>query len=380
MTRPATVVLRGDVREGGAARAALAAAVADLAEDLGLPLQAEVEVHAGARRPALSIGGRLVPLIEPPPADADDAASLVTALHAHREALVAPGLVEAVRAGRHRARAADAQARVELIMSPGDAASPPSPLDHVLFRRIGLLVPPATQAVDPALAPGWFRVRLNDLRWPAERGDADARAQRACELATAHAAHLLTPAAVSCLLDLLHDEHPVLVDTVHQRVELPLLTALLRTLLADRVPITDLRAILEAMLLAHGMQSVPVPLTLADYKREARHALRHAIAAPHQVRGTLHVHLLAEVLQARLARGEPLSPTKVMALHAELAARAAEDARAGHECVVLTSDEARRVLRPLVAVALPAVRVLAYTDLYETLNVSPGAPVEGAAP
>jgi flagellar biosynthesis component FlhA len=280
--------------------------------------------------------------------------------------------------GRH------AERRVELLgaaphLDPavGVAEALLPALDDTLFDELGLLMPPLCCVLDSRLTPGRFQLRLNGLHWPEQSGDGAARVQALRTVVQAEAKHLLDADAVRCLLDLLHEAHPALVEATRQRFDLPLLTDLLCTLLGDAVPIRDLRAILEALLAVRGHQSPPagadeasLRLDAAGYEREIRNALRHAICAPLSSDGVMHVHELAPALQARLQAAA--APWDDPALVDAVARAAEEDRSAGRACVLLVADALRRPLREATRRAVASVAVLAYDDLHVALNIQPG--------
>jgi len=240
------------------------------------------------------------------------------------------------------------------------------PVEAELFAELGVLLPAAAVLADPALPRGCFAAAVAGRRQPDERGDAAAACQRLLALGQRHAAELLDARAAQALLDLLHDLQPVLVEAAESSFEAAYLARRLQALLAEQVPVLDLRAILEALLRHRALAPSETPEEDAD--DEVRLALQHTIVAPLRRDGTLTVHL---------ADAAPLSADARNTLHAAVARAAAEDRAANRPTVLLTRRDRRRALREALAGHEPALTVLAYDDLPPDFAIEVGIPVAG---
>ena len=154
---------------------------------------------------------------------------------------------------------------------------------EAVFLRLGLLLPPVTVRGDAALPAGCHVLYVDGERSAVAQG---AVVDGLWKIVRSRAADLLDDEATRVLLDLLHDSHPVLVDAARARFDLSFLRRRLQALLAEGIAISDLRCILEALLLVRGYQAAPpgtdegaLVLSETNCDREVRTALRHAIVS-----------------------------------------------------------------------------------------------------
>lgn len=204
----------------------------------------------------------------------------------------------------------------------------------------------------------------------------DAARQIAGELATlvrAHATELIGLQQTQQLLDALARTAPALVSAVVPRpVSLPLLTAVLRGLLAERVSIRPLAHILEAM--AH----LPPDTTPARALEHVRLSLRRHILAVIATEGVLVVHPVDFMIEDAIR--DSAGPNGAGVLPPDLArditraVRSATSAgRAGG--VLLVQPDVRAPLRRLLEAELPHVPVLSYPELVPEIRVERRAAV-----
>lgn len=350
------VALRGDIADSAAPLADATRYLDELCADLGLPVTATIAFEPAAGPPRLRIGDRRASLV---PAGGDGAGGtlerLTLTLMRNRELLVTDAVADAVRAsfglphdwgpsladllrecvrlGRSVDRLRDAikdrppaerDAVLEAMLASVDAprlviavAGGPetSAVDRAdsaaacadrAFDELGALVGVAVE-VDASLAPGEYRLRLNDLRAPDQHGlaadtllaiapvehlrllgitarraahpasGADASIVPAAERAQCEAAGLtlldpgaypaeagfgellrsagafLTSEIVEFLLNRLREIAPHLVGEAEARWGVLRLTRVLRRLLEEQLAIRDLRTILEALLRVDGV-------------------------------------------------------------------------------------------------------------------------------
>ncbi len=228
---------------------------------------------------------------------------------------------------------------------------------------------------------------------PADREKAEALGYTVVDGASALATHLaetvrrfaheiLGRQETRALLDALKQDQPAVVEEiVPGMLTLGDVHKVLQALLRERIPIRDLRSILEA--LADSSRHIKEPLLLAE---AARHALARAISQ--RFRGTdgaVHAIALAPGLDTRLGDAVILQPGHVgLDLPGEDARRivtAIEGhlrslAEAGHEPVLLCTTRIRLALWNLVERQLPQRAVLSYEEILPSVPVQVHAQVE----
>jgi type III secretion protein V len=224
-----------------------------------------------------------------------------------------------------------------------------------------------------ALAPRELRVSTGGtaLAWvTAARGDAAVALIDALEPALARIAHELVGIDdVQALVERAAIDHPVTVrEIVPRLVSLPTLTEVVRALVREQVPVTDLPAILEALV---GAPAHLKPAALADH---ARGQLRRQISGRFAPRGQLAAWTMDAMIEDAV-RGAIDPAGGALALEPALARDivAAVRAKLGDgAAIVLTSGDVRRHLRTLLEPSLPEVAVLAPHEL------APGVVVRAA--
>lgn len=244
--------------------------------------------------------------------------------------------------------------------------------------RLGLPLPPVAVHGDAGLPDGGVVVSVNGEPGAVETGGLIDHLWRTV---TRRGADLVDDRATRCLLDLLHEVQPDLVQAACVRFEVGFIRRRLQAFLAEGLPITDLRGLLEALLLVRGLQAVPpgadeaaLALSEAGYDRELRAGMRHLISSWHARAGGLDVHLVHEGWRGALR--SPLTPADRAALQAAVAA-----AVGGHrEAVLLTDDLTRVTLRDLLRGDWPGLTVLAFGDLAPDMHIRPQSPVEKPPP
>ena len=188
-----------------------------------------------------------------------------------------------------------------------------------------------------------------------------------------HAGDLLGADDVQALLDALSGAAPTLVSTVVPKlVPLHVLTAVMRQLLADRIPVSDLRRILEGL-----AQLSASPLSVAQQAETLRPALVPLLLqqiAP--IGQTLPLVTLAADLEQLMVRarrpsddGLNLDPGFAQMVLTELAQ--AQDAAQGRgqSLIVVVAPVLRRSLAAFLRPHLPDAVVLSLTDLPETRRI-----------
>jgi type III secretion protein V len=190
------------------------------------------------------------------------------------------------------------------------------------------------------------------------------------ELLAQHIAHALRASAslllglqdVRALVDAFEPQFPALVQETLQKVPLPLLTEVLRQLLAEEVSIRDLRAVFEA-LASPGTEGDAAALV-----ERCREALHRYLSYKYAPVGPLFAYLTDPSVEETLRSGPGLSldPAKVEAILCAMRRIALEG-----NAVVLTSPDIRRTLRKLSEGSAPQVAVLTYRELDPRLQIRP---------
>lgn len=176
------------------------------------------------------------------------------------------------------------------------------------------------------------------------------------------------------LLDSLGRTHPALVrEVVPRRVELPTLCEILKRLLAEGVPIRDLRQILATLAIIPEGERDPVLLTERVRVALRRHITRRL--SQHKHIGVLTLDPLVEEAVRDSIR--PAKSGQVLALEPALASdilasldKVLAD-REGARPAIVTSSELRRHVRRLVESDHPEIAVITYQELDPEIRVEP---------
>ncbi|HEY4179005.1 MAG TPA: flagellar biosynthesis protein FlhA [Kofleriaceae bacterium] len=259
----------------------------------------------------------------------------------------------------------------------GAADAPSSPLAALhsqlaairssLSSSTGIAIPPFALAKDTSLAKGEV-VLLLDATPVAWFAAAELDAKLPASLATL-LPDLVGIDRVASLVESAAATSPVLVrELVPRVVSLPVLAEVVRGLVRENVPVTDLAAILEAISIA------PLPtggFTVKDASalvETLRGSLRRQISARWAPRGQLAVYtvdgMIEDALRSAVDRrdGMPvlaLEPAIAQDIVAAVKSAVGKDASP----VILASGDVRRHLRSLLEPEMPAVAVLAAHEL-----------------
>jgi flagellar biosynthesis protein FlhA len=188
-----------------------------------------------------------------------------------------------------------------------------------------------------------------------------------------HAGDLLGPDDVQALLNALADVAPTLVETVVPKlVPLHALTAVMRQLLADRVPVSDLRRILEGLAQIAGQTT-----SIAAQAEALRPALIPLLLQQFgPINSTLKLVTFAPDLEQLLLRarrqtddGLTLDPDFAGRLLRELGAAQEQAATEARSLLIVVTPSLRRALAAFLRPSLDDAIVLALTDLPETRRV-----------
>ena len=257
-----------------------------------------------------------------------------------------------------------------------------------LNRDLGVVLPPVSVSIDEGLEEDGFVLQMLEL--PVARGrieetellsSADLIARQLRLAAESRASDLLGIQEVQEMLDRLERQQPALVrNLVPTPLPLPLLAAVLRRLLAERVSIRPLREILQALSLQANPRSDPDELA-----ELARAGLSRQISHRYAPDGVLAVHRLDPELEdaIRDAVHKSESGATYLALPPDQArdiVRAVVRACSPHDgsqpAVLLAASDIRRHLQRLIEPELPEAVVLGLSDLAPGVTVRPLEPAK----
>jgi len=249
---------------------------------------------------------------------------------------------------------------------------------EALFRELGLGLPAVRAALDPALPPGGYVIRIQEV--PVSRGvgtPADPEASRVVAEALGlevrrRAGDLLGLQEVQAMLDQLEASAPVLVrHVVPKPVSLPVLAEVLRRLVGEGVSIRALREILEALALHAPTEKDPAALA-----ELVRRALRRHITHAHAGAGGLAAYRIDPDLEDAIRDAiQRTGPRTYLALPPSTARDVLAAVRtalgdAGGRPVLLAQADVRRFVRELLEPELPDVVVLSPQELDPAVTVA----------
>jgi type III secretion protein V len=318
-----------------------------------------------------------------------------------------------------------------------------------LLTELGVQSPPLSVQIDDALVEPWFRCEWNDLRLPDQAGltaaemlvndtpdrlrllNFDSRAavnpgsrQASAVVALeerslleeaglttwtvrgywilsiaammrASAAAFLTGPIVELHLLLLEQAYPELVSAVRARFQLPVLTAILRQLVDEQIPIRELRSILHALVMvestvtANRSKSVCMPLpgtgtfvtarpsqvgdlATADFVDVARRALKRNIAGQFANRtNTLVAYLLDPAIERRLSASARFTEADRERLLEGVTSEMRYRRPSAPKPVLLVSSEVRSRVRQELIPEYRSLVVLSYDEIPPEMNVQP---------
>jgi type III secretion protein V len=253
-----------------------------------------------------------------------------------------------------------------------------------IFAELGVPLPAPRLRINPELPARHALLALHEvpahlLAIPKEFADGRAAsfiADETAELVRSRAADFLGLAETQRLLDELEQFAPATVrNVVPKPVTLTLLSDVLRRLLEERIPIRDLRAILESLATAATLEKDP--LNLAEYVRgQMRRSITFRLTrgAPQ-----LGVILLDPTIEdtvrraiTRTASGAFLTipPAAARDLIAAIRRSIGEAAHV-KDIVLLTQPDVRRFVRKLIEPELPHATVVSFAELLPEIAVRP---------
>lgn len=186
------------------------------------------------------------------------------------------------------------------------------------------------------------------------------------EVMRRHASELLSREDLTKLIDKVKETSAAVVDElIPNLLSMGTVHRVLTTLLEERVPITNLTRILEA--LAHHAPATKDPVELAE---RARGYLSRAICEPYlDAENRIHAVVFEPALELELRRSLQEKDKKLAippdALEALIlrVATACRDAGQQHEVTLLVDSLLRRPIRQLLSRGLPDLAVIAYSEV-----------------
>jgi type III secretion protein V len=246
-----------------------------------------------------------------------------------------------------------------LLANAGPAALPPGvdaePAEHPATLALASWVP--TSTAEKLTAAG---IELLDA--------VDCVAAALESALRAAAPELLGLDETQRLLDGLQQRYPALVrDVIPRRIDVAGLAEVLRRLVAEGLPVRDLRDVLEALARQKDGEKDPVIVT-----ERVRAALARQITHRH-ARDRRVEALVLDIEAEEAVRGALRGPGAELALEPDfteaLLTAVRHELETHPDAVLLTSGELRRHLRRLVATEHPRLPVLAYHELLPEIEV-----------
>jgi len=195
------------------------------------------------------------------------------------------------------------------------------------------------------------------------------------EVIKSNAAELLSRQDVSHLIENLKEDHPSLVtDIVPTIVPFSIIQKVLKSLLAERIPIRDLATIMETI--TDYFQSTKEPDVITEY---ARMALRRQITELYRDNeNKIHVFTIDPSIEQMLMdsvqntkQGLMLvtSPENTSRLIKAVGKQIEKASAAGKDAICLCSPNIRLALRRLVESTYPSLVVLSYNEISSNVEV-----------
>ena len=186
-----------------------------------------------------------------------------------------------------------------------------------------------------------------------------------------HAHELLGFDEAQALLNALQKSAPKLVeDLVPKVLPLAVFVRVLQTLLAERVPLKNLRGIAEALAEAAPRSQEPVVLAGAVRVALSRQIVQEINGLEPELPVLTLAPQLERVLQESLqGGGAVLEPGLAERMHQSLTEQVRRQAQAGQPAVLLVSAALRPWLAKFTRASLPDLHVLAYNEVPDTKQI-----------
>lgn len=179
------------------------------------------------------------------------------------------------------------------------------------------------------------------------------------------------------MLDGISGLYPALVREVVPRIiGLPEFTLLLRRLVAEEVPIRNLKAILEAVAI-HGQREKSIPLLTELVRRELKEEICSALSNGNR---EIRAYILSPALETQLLDSVVGTGSDIMlSFDPEFASQILNSIEAscftinhnGRRTVIITQQELRALFRNFIAKKFPKINVISYDELSSNFTVYP---------
>ncbi len=186
-----------------------------------------------------------------------------------------------------------------------------------------------------------------------------------------HAHELLGHEEVQALLDLLARNHPKLAENlVPKTLELGVVLKVLQNLLAEQVPVRDLRSIAEALAQAAPKSKDPDALTAAVRAALGRSIVQHIAGDVEELPLVALDPALEQILhQAVTQNGAAVEPGLAARLQQSLREVVRRQEMEGDPSVLVVSPEIRAWIARWLRSSIPSLNVLAYTEIPDSRPV-----------
>jgi flagellar biosynthesis protein FlhA len=205
------------------------------------------------------------------------------------------------------------------------------------------------------------------------------------ELLQSHAHELIGHEEVQQLLDVLAKAAPKLVeDLVPKTLSIGVVLKVLQNLLAERIPVRDMRTIAEALAETGPRSQDPGALTAAVRAALGRSIIQHINGMASEVQVITLDPSLEQILQNSIQSasegGAGIEPGLAERMHRSLAESAQRQEASGQAAILLVTPPIRPWLARLVRHSIPALRVLAYNEIPDNKRIKVVANIGTDAP
>ena len=205
------------------------------------------------------------------------------------------------------------------------------------------------------------------------------------ELLQSHAHELIGHEEVQQLLDVLAKAAPKLVeDLVPKTLSIGVVLKVLQNLLAERIPVRDMRTIAETLAETGTRSQDPGALTAAVRAALGRSIIQHINGMGSEVQVITLDPSLEQILQNSIQSvsegGAGIEPGLAERMHRSLAESAQRQEAGGQPAILLVTPPIRPWLARLVRHSIPALQVLAYNEIPDNKQIKVVANIGTDAP
>lgn len=290
--------------------------------------------------------------------------------------------------GHSRALAQECGGSLTLALSPsfqaaigdGQLVAEVERARQEVTQRLGLPFPGVSVELDARLPTGHFRLEFDEVPVTEARAEVSDIGAALRQVLRSRASSLLGLQETRNLLDQAERSDPELVAEAHRLIPMTRTLQVLRRLVAEEVPIRNLRAILHALvewaprekdpnMLTEHVRHALAPQLTWQYGGSARtiRAIDLAIGLESTIRSAIKTTTAGNYLALEAPRQAEIAAQVVRFVEAAAAARTAQP-DATPVCV-LTALDVRRYVRHLLEPFAPGVAVLSFQDLSPDVQI-----------